>query len=99
MGASEETNEDMLHPELSTRLAQGHRDDLLREAHAVRRSSGAVRRPSRWRRALLLRTGVALVTLGTRMEVRALRAGRPRQPIDLRRMRPVLASERIAEWL
>ena len=99
MDASEETNNDMLHPEMSARLAQGRRDDLLREAHAARRASGVVRQPSRWRRALLLRTGVALVTLGTRMEVRALRAGRPRQPVDLRRIRPVLASDRVAEWL
>jgi hypothetical protein len=89
----------MLHPDMSAQLAQAHRDDLLREAHNARRSSGAVRHPARWRRALQLRTGVALVTLGTRMEVRALRAGRPHQAIDLRRMRPVLASERIAEWL
>lgn len=89
----------MLHPEMSARLAQGRRDNLLREAHTARCSLGVVKQPSRWRRALLLRAGVALVTLGTRMEVRALRAGRPRRPGDLRRMRPVLASDRIAEWL
>lgn len=99
MDVREETKDDMLHPELSRRLAQGRRDDLLCEAHAARRASGVVRQPSRWCRALLLRTGVALVTLGTRMEVRALRAGRPRQAVDLRRMRPVLASDRVAEWL
>ena len=89
----------MWHSEMSARLAQGHREDLLREAHIARRSRGMEKMPSPWRRTLLLRTGVALVTLGTRMEVRALQAGRPRQRVELRRMRPVLASERIAEWL
>lgn len=89
----------MWNPELSTRLAREHRMDLLCEAHHARRARGIARIPSPWRRALLLRTGIALVTLGTRMEVRALRAGRPRQTVDLRRMRPVRPSNRIAEWL
>ena len=89
----------MLHPEISARLAQSHRDDLLREAGAAQRTRGMVAMPSRWRRALLLRTGVALVTLGTRMEVRALRAGRALHQAELRRVRPVLASNRVAEWL
>lgn len=89
----------MLHPELSMQVAHEHRQDLLCEAHHARRAHGLARIPSPWRRALLLRTGVALVTLGTRMEVRALRAGRARQPLDLRRMRPTRASDRLAEWL
>ena len=89
----------MLHPEMSARLAQGHREDLLREAHNARHAHGMERTPSRWRRVLLLRTGVALVTLGTRMEVRALRAGRARRPAEMRLPRPALASNRIAEWI
>lgn len=89
----------MWHSEMSASLAREHRLDLLCEAHHARRARGLARIPSPWRRALLLRTGIALVTMGTRMEVRALRAGRARQPVDLRRMRPARASDRLAEWL
>ena len=89
----------MLHPEISARLAQGHCNDLIRKADDTRRTRGVAAIPSRWRRALLLRTGVALVTLGTRMEVRALRAGQALRQAEVRRVRPVLASNRVAEWL
>lgn len=89
----------MLHPEMSARLAREHREERVREAFRARRMAGATKTPPRWRRALVLRTGVALVTLGTRLEVRALRAGRSHQQAGVRRVRPVLASNKVTEWI
>lgn len=64
----------MLYPDTSHRPAVCHQRDLLCAAAEARLAASVLVRPvPAWSRWLLLRTGILLVSLGTRLEVRALR--------------------------
>lgn len=65
----------MLYLDTPYRLVALRQRDLLRAAAEARLAASGPARPlPAWSRWLLLRTGILLVTFGTRLEVHALRA-------------------------